>query len=71
MLFRSKITSGIRANKYNRYTGKWDSGYPQSSTDTLANDTAANPTRAVPGQLTYKLGQRVPVTNNDYKAKTA
>lgn len=70
VLRTNKITSGIRANKFNRFTGAWDSGYPQTSTDTLASDTAATPTRSNPGQLTYKLGQPVPVTNNDYKAKT-
>lgn len=70
VLRTNKITSGIRANKYNRYTGVWDAGYPQTATDTLAADTAATPSLAVPGQLTYKLGQPVPVSDNDYKAKT-
>lgn len=70
VLRTSKITSGIRDGKFNLVTGKWDVGYPQTSVDTLASDTAANPSLAVPGQLTYKLGQPVPVSNNDYKAKT-
>lgn len=70
VLRTNKITSGIRSNKFNRFTGEWDAGYPQTSVDTLASDRAANPTLAIPGQLTYKLGQPVPVTNNDYKAKT-
>jgi hypothetical protein len=70
VLRTNKITSGIRANKYNRYTGSWDVSYPQDSTDSLANDTAASPSLDVPGQLTYKLGQPVPVSDNDYKAKT-
>lgn len=64
-----KTASGIRSNKYNRYTGAWDAGYPQTSTDSPGTDNAANPTRSAPGQLTYKLGQPVPVTNNDYKSK--
>lgn len=66
----NRVTSGIRANKFNRYTGAWDNGYPVVAVDSLATDTAATPTRAAPGQLTYKLGQPVPVTDNDYKAKT-
>lgn len=71
VLRTNKITSAIRSNKYNRYTGRWDSGFPQTAVDSLATDTAATPTRSSPGQLTYKLGQKVPVSNNDYKAKTA
>lgn len=70
VLRTNKITSGIRANKFNRFTGAWDSGYPQTSVDALASDTAATPSLDVPGQLTYKLGQPVPVSDNDYKAKT-
>lgn len=66
----TKTASGIRANKYNRSTGSWDAGYPQVVTDTPGTDTAATPSRTSPGQLTYKLGQPVPVSNNDYKAKT-
>jgi hypothetical protein len=65
-----RFTTAIRANKYNRYTGTFDSGYPVVATDTLATDNAASPTRSAPGQLTYKLGGVVPVMNNDYKAKT-
>jgi hypothetical protein len=33
-------------------------------------DSAARPTNAVPGELTYKTGAKLPV-NNDYKPKTA
>lgn len=65
-----RFTTAIRANKYNRYTGAWDAGFPVVATDSLSSDTAATPTRSAPGQLTYKLGQPVPVSNNDYKAKT-
>lgn len=70
VLRTNRVTSAIRANKWNRYTGQFDAGYPVVAVDSLATDTAATPTRAVPGQLTYKLGGVVPVTNNDYKAKT-
>ena len=70
VLRTSRFTTAIRANKYNRYTGTFDAGYPVVAVDTLATDSAANPTRSAPGQLTYKLGGVVPVINNDYKAKT-
>lgn len=77
----NRVTSAIRSNKYNRVTGAWDSGYPVVAVDNWFNpatnsssstttDTAATPTRSRPGQLTYKLGNPVPVSNNDYKAKT-
>lgn len=65
-----RFTTAIRANKYNRVTGQFEAGFPVVAVDSLATDTAATPSRAVPGQLTYKLGQPNPVTNNDYKAKT-
>jgi hypothetical protein len=64
-----RLTTALRANKYNRSTGAWDAGYPVVAVDSLATDTAATPTRAVPGQLTYMSGAN-PVTNNDYKKKT-
>lgn len=66
-----RLTSAIRANKYNRVTGQWSAGYPVVAVDTLETDTAATPTRDVPGQLTYKLGNPVPVTDNDYHRKTS
>lgn len=65
-----RIATAIRNNKYDRFTNTFASGFPVVATDALDTDTAATPTRAVPGQLTYKLGQPIPVTNNDYKAKT-
>lgn len=64
-----RLTTALRANKYNRYTGAWDAGYPAVAVDTLANDDAATPSRAVPGELTYKTGALVPV-NDEYSPKT-
>ena len=64
-----RLTTALRANKYNRSTGNWDAGYPVVAVDSLNTDTAATPTRAAPGQLTYMSGAN-PVTNNDYKKKT-
>jgi hypothetical protein len=65
-----RTATAIRTNKYNRYTNTFENGFPVSATETPGSDTAATPTRSAPGQLTYKLGQPVPVSNNDYKAKT-
>lgn len=64
-----KLTKAIRQNKFNEYNGEFDSGYPQVSVDTFLTDNAANPSRAVPGELTYKSGSPNPV-NDDYKEKT-
>lgn len=64
-----RFTTAIRENKYNRYIGRFDAGYPVVAVDNLATDNAANPTRTLPGQLVYKIGAKVPVTS-DYKAKT-
>lgn len=75
-----KLTTAIRENRYNEFTGEFDAGYPQLSDDTFyniaANDTstlpvdqAANPTMEVPGELTYRTGAAEPVSD-DYKAKT-
>lgn len=63
------FTTALRANKYNRVTGKWDSGYPAAQTISFASDEAANPTLSVPGELTYRTGSKVPV-NDNYKNKT-
>lgn len=43
---------------------------PAYATEAPGTDNAANPSRSAPGQLTYKGGALVPVTTNDYKAKT-
>lgn len=64
-----KLTTAIRTNKFNEYSGEFESGYPQSSTDSFGTDDAANPTKSVPGELTYKIGKKVPV-QADYEAKT-
>lgn len=63
------FTTAIRSNKYNRYTGSWDSGFPAAQTITFTSDDAANPTQSVPGELTYMQGAKTPY-NDNYKAKT-
>ena len=63
-----RASTAFRAGEFNLVTGLWGSGYPVTATDTFATDNAAVPTRAVPGQLVYKLGQPAPITD-DYTAK--
>jgi hypothetical protein len=63
-----RLTTAIRAGNWNIYTGKFSSD-PVVAVDTLATDSAATPTRNVPGQLVYKTGAIVPV-QDDYKPKT-
>ena len=66
-----RFCTAIRANTYNRFTNVWEAGYPVVATDNIgqATDVAAHPTRDVPGHLTFKGGQTLPVTVN-YKPKT-
>jgi hypothetical protein len=74
----TRTTTAIRAGNWNEYSGTWSTD-PTTATDAfwdIANDTtsatstdeAATPTRSVPGELTYKLGQQGPVSV-DYSAK--
>lgn len=76
-----KLTTAIRTNKWNEYSGEFDSGYPEVSVDSFGSDNAANPTRETPGELTF-IGQSVSdgststvdtilvPKNEDYKPKT-
>jgi hypothetical protein len=70
-----RFTAAVRGNKYNRVTDTWDNGYPVVAVDTLATDAAATPTAAVPGELVYMAGGKVPVygtdANSSYKPKTS
>lgn len=63
-----KTATAIRAGDWNIYTGQF-TVQPDNVIDTLASDNAANPTREVPGELTYKTGAVDPVQDN-YKKKT-
>ena len=65
-----RTATAIRTNKYNRYTNTFENGFPVSTTETPGTDNAASPTRSAPGGLVYRTGSKVPVMNNDYKAKT-
>lgn len=75
-----RLTSAIRSNKWNKFTGEWDSGYPVVAVDNFwdiaastgvatSTDQAAAPTMSIPGELVYKGGNPNPVLA-DYKAKT-
>lgn len=63
----NKTATAFR-NGFNLYTGQF-SGPVTTTTDNLGSDVAANPTAAVPGKLTYKLGKPTAVVSA-YKAKT-
>jgi hypothetical protein len=80
----TEYKKAVVANKWNEYSGAWDSGYPVVSTSGAWNidgsvdnagtlkasgtDVAANPTSAVPGKLTYNIGNPVP-TNDNYNPR--
>ena len=69
-----KLTTAIRNNKWNEYSGEFDSGFPQVQVDSFGEDAAANPTREVPGQLNYIAGNEntILVPKSDtYKPKTS
>ena len=76
----TRTSTAIRAGSWNIYTGQWtstpttavDAFYSISAGETSATSTdeAASPSRAVPGELTYKLGQKAPVSV-DYPAKNS
>lgn len=74
----TRTATAIRAGYWNDYSGSWSTS-PTTATDAFwdisgdatsatSTDEAASPSRAVPGELTYKLGQPVPVSA-DYSAK--
>jgi hypothetical protein len=77
--------TAIRANKWNEYSGSWDSGYPEvletgiyditldrdvaSGVNIDNTDVAANPSGEIPGILLYRDGKPLPVVDQ-YKKKT-
>jgi hypothetical protein len=65
-----KLTTAIRENKWNEYSGKFDLGFPEVVVDNFGNDKAASPTRQSPGQLIYRDGSANPVIDS-YKPKTS
>lgn len=64
-----QLTSAIRNNHFNLFTGQFDPGYPVVSADTFSTDDAARPTRDVPGEITYKTSSPN-IVNDVYKKKT-
>lgn len=63
----TRTATGIRENKYNRFDNVWESGYPVTAVDSFGADSAANPTRDIPGSLTYLNGKDINI--EDYSAK--
>ena len=68
VLRTQRQSTSFRAGNFNLYTGKYNPA-PTVAVDSLATDTAATPTREVPGKLVFRTGAKVPVSSN-YKAKT-
>lgn len=66
-IITNKTATAFR-DGFNMFTNTYVNGVT-TTTDTFANDTAASPTRSIPGQLVFQIGSKVPVTSN-YKAKT-
>jgi hypothetical protein len=51
-------TTAIRSQKFDIYTGKFDTGYPVVSVDNFGNDEAALVSRSNPGTLAFIVGKR-------------
>lgn len=69
----TKVTTALRAGYWNKYTGVWTT-LPSLSSDiaTVGTDHAGGttfPTRAVPGEITYKDGGAPKPVNRTYSAK--
>jgi len=68
----TKTATAIRTDKYNIYSGTFDSGYPQTVTDSVsADDQTVDSTTKIgtKGELTFRSGGANP-TSADYRAKT-
>lgn len=63
-----RFTTAIRNGTYNVYTNTFSTPV-SGSLDSFGTDDASRPTLAVPGELTYKTGAKVPV-NDEYAKKT-
>lgn len=75
----TKVTTALRAGKWNSVTGTWDNGYPAHADDSIGNvagstvtdgtaDHAALPTQDIPGELVYRTGAPT-ATQGDYPAR--
>lgn len=67
-LITYKQSTSFRAGHFSLYTGRYVPT-PAVTTDVLAVDRAASPSRSVPGTLVFKAGAKNPVRTN-YSAKT-
>lgn len=64
-----KLTTAIREGKWNQFTGEFDPTYPENVVDNFEPDSAASPSRTLPGTLVYKSSAPDPVSDI-YKEKT-
>ncbi len=63
-------TTAYRDGRWNIFTGQYDPGYPLTSDDDFGADTEARASRVAPGNLSYKGGNPLPVSES-YPVKTA
>lgn len=63
------FSTAFRAGHFNLFTGKFSPAL-STVTENPATDVAATPSRSAPGDLVFRTGAKLPVRNNDYKAKT-
>lgn len=63
-----KVTTAIRNNKYNIFSGKFDQGFPEIQEDLFETDRAASVSRIDTGRLIYKKPIDVEIKN--YSKKT-
>ena len=75
-MYTRRVATAIRAGYWNIFTGTWSTD-PVVADDapTWGTDDAANPTRAIPGELVYRVSGQPDGTNgitqDDYEAKTS
>ena len=68
----TKVATAIRTDKYNSYDGTFDTGFPETVTDSInADDQTVDSTTKIgtKGELTFRSGGANP-TSADYTAKT-
>lgn len=64
----TKTSTAIRDGQYNLYTGKFNPGFPASSSDAFGNDEAARVTFNAPGTLVFMSTGKT-ITSHNYPSK--
>lgn len=63
-----KVTTAIRNNKYNIFSGKFDQGFPETQDDIFETDSAVSLSRNNVGVMSYK--KPINVETKNYSKKT-